>query len=158
MNSKDAFLQLLAVVRTEDDNRESFAAVYTEFSRQVEELYETNHVRWYDLFSVVIIWAAWRRPEVERKHWLGIAQQIQEDQTKKREVDAMVRTIAEAIIEEAQTAHARKTLLVQGRKSFGGVSDSIENAIKNITDLNQLDRMIERILDVKSWDELLETE
>jgi hypothetical protein len=158
MNSRDAFLQLLAVVRAEDEDRQEFEAVYTEFLRQVEELYGTNRVRWYDLLRVVITWASWRRPEPEREHWLDVAQQMQIEQTHKREVEAMVRTIGEAMMEEAQSAYARKTLLFLGRESFGVPSEATEEAIKNIADLGRLDRMLKRIMRVKSWVELLEIE
>jgi hypothetical protein len=157
MNSKDAFLQLLAVVRAENEDREEFEAVYTEFLRQAEELYGTNRVRWYDLLSIVITWATWRRPERERKHWLDVAKQVQVDQTHQREVEAMVRTIGEAMFEEAQIDHAQKILLRQGGKMFGAPTEGTESAIKSIADLDRLDRMIDRVHEVKSWAELLET-
>jgi predicted transposase YdaD len=50
---------------------------------------------------------------------------------------------------------ARKTLLRQGRKKFGPVGDAIETRIIELRDLNQLEALLDRVLDVSTWDELL---
>ncbi len=69
----------------------------------------------------------------------------------------MVRTIGQAMFEEAQISHAQKTLFRQGRTLFSALTEETEAAIKSITDLDRLDRMLDRIHQVKSWAELLET-
>lgn len=65
----------------------------------------------------------------------------------------------QAIIEEGRAKGVAqgmsKTLLRQGRKRFGPPSEATVAAIEAITDLNRLEALSERLLDVSSWDELL---
>ena len=50
---------------------------------------------------------------------------------------------------------AKKLLLVQGRNRFGPPDGTIVAAIDAITDLERLEQLGERLLDVSSWQELL---
>jgi hypothetical protein len=50
---------------------------------------------------------------------------------------------------------AKKTLLRQGRKKFGPPGEKVESEIAALGDLERLHDLIDRILDVSSWDELL---
>jgi predicted transposase YdaD len=50
---------------------------------------------------------------------------------------------------------ARKTLLRQGGKKLGPPDEQISGRIAEITDLDRLHVLLDRILDVSSWDELL---
>ncbi len=64
-------------------------------------------------------------------------------------------------LEEGQalgkTAEARTILLRQGRKRFGPPEEPTVAALEGITDLERLERMSERLLDVAGWQELLAT-
>ncbi len=51
----------------------------------------------------------------------------------------------------------QRILLAQGRKRFGPPSVETEAAICGIVDQQRLERMAERILDAKGWDDLLAT-
>jgi len=44
-----------------------------------------------------------------------------------------------------------------GRKKFGEPDEATRLALVGITDLEQLDRLSERLLEVASWQELLQT-
>jgi len=57
---------------------------------------------------------------------------------------------AEGAVEEA-----RQVLLRHGRKKFGPTDERVEATIATIGDLDRLHDLIDRILDVSSWDELL---
>src|SRR5262249_26536635 len=50
---------------------------------------------------------------------------------------------------------ARKILLRQGRKRFGPISNQNSAAIAAITDVDELEDLCERVLDVSTWEELL---
>ncbi len=50
---------------------------------------------------------------------------------------------------------ARKTLLRQGRKKLGPPSEAIEARINVLVDLDRLNDLLDRVLDVATWDELL---
>ncbi len=54
--------------------------------------------------------------------------------------------------------NARQEDLIQlGRRRFGPPSRETEAAIRSITDADRLWRMIEGLLDVSNWEELLAT-
>jgi predicted transposase YdaD len=57
---------------------------------------------------------------------------------------------AEGKVEEAQ-----RILLRQGRKRFGQAKAGIRAKIETITDLDQLERLAERILEATSWNDLI---
>jgi predicted transposase YdaD len=56
---------------------------------------------------------------------------------------------------EARVEEAAKLLLRQGSKKFGVPSESQHTALRAITDLAHLEALVDRILDVSTWDELL---
>jgi hypothetical protein len=59
--------------------------------------------------------------------------------------------VAKGAVEEA-----RKFLLRQGRKRFGSPDAQILATLEAISDVNHLESLGERLLDVASWQELLE--
>jgi predicted transposase YdaD len=56
---------------------------------------------------------------------------------------------------EGAVDEARKTLLRLGLKKFGPPDEQISGRIAEITELDRLHALLDRILDVSSWDELL---
>jgi predicted transposase YdaD len=52
---------------------------------------------------------------------------------------------------------ARKMLLLFGRKHLGEPGAAVEAAVQAISDLERLELLAERVTDVKSWQELLQT-
>jgi len=69
---------------------------------------------------------------------------------RKGEAKGRVEGLAEGRIEDA-----REVLLRQGRKKLGPPGESIEAEITALADLDRLHDLIDRILDVSTWDELL---
>ena len=61
-----------------------------------------------------------------------------------------------AILDEGALKHTRQLVLRVGQKKFGPASDDVVTAVNGIEDLERLDRLQERILDVSSWQELLQ--
>jgi len=57
--------------------------------------------------------------------------------------------------EEGMARGMQNSLLRQGSKRFGPVSDAIEERVRSIQDLGPLESLTDRILEVHSWDELL---
>jgi predicted transposase YdaD len=56
---------------------------------------------------------------------------------------------------EGRIEEAKRLLLRQGRKRFGPPKAAIKSKIEVIADLAQLEHLSDRILDAKSWDELI---
>ncbi len=67
----------------------------------------------------------------------------------------------QAIVEEGEikgTVRARQDDILQlGRRRFGSTSPNTEAALRGITDPERLTRLVDALLDVSSWDELLAT-
>ncbi len=64
-----------------------------------------------------------------------------------------------AIIDEGREANAKSVILRQGQKRYGPPDESITAKLEGITDLDRLDRLIDRLFDATapSWQELLDT-
>jgi predicted transposase YdaD len=62
----------------------------------------------------------------------------------------------QAILDEGRMDSLQNTLLRQGRKRFGEPDDAVQQAVRAITDLEQLARLTEDLLDVATWQELLD--
>jgi predicted transposase YdaD len=58
---------------------------------------------------------------------------------------------------EGRAQEARRILLRQGRKQFGAPDAAVQAALEAITDLDRLERMSERLLEVRTWQDLLAT-
>jgi predicted transposase YdaD len=56
---------------------------------------------------------------------------------------------------EGEVEEARKTLLRLGHKRLGPLDQSLEGRIAAIGDLDRLDDLIDRLLEVATWEELL---
>ncbi len=59
------------------------------------------------------------------------------------------------ILAEGAVAEARKNLLCLGRKRFGSPPPAVVSTLEAIMDLDRLESLIERVLDVTTWDALL---
>jgi predicted transposase YdaD len=57
--------------------------------------------------------------------------------------------------EDGALREARKILLRQGHRKFGAPSPEVEATIQAIADLDRLERMSDRLLDVTTWTDLL---
>jgi len=62
----------------------------------------------------------------------------------------------QAILDEGRMDHAHTVVLRLGQKKFGPAPDDVVTAVTGIEDLERLARLEERILDVSSWQELLQ--
>ena len=56
---------------------------------------------------------------------------------------------------EGRIQEAQGMLLRQGRKRFGPPSEGVERTIEAIGNLERLEALDERLLDVATWDDLL---
>lgn len=61
------------------------------------------------------------------------------------------------ILEQGGAKEAHKFLLRLGRKKFGEADENVRMMVESITDIERIERMGERVLDVASWQELLQT-
>ena len=62
-----------------------------------------------------------------------------------------------AILEEGEEVNAKKVILRLGAKRFGTADATIAARLETITGLARLDRIVDRLLDATSWQDLLDT-
>ena len=59
-------------------------------------------------------------------------------------------------VAEGQAKEARRLLLHLGRQRFGEPSQQIVAAVSEVNDVDRLERLTDRLLQVNSWQELLD--
>jgi hypothetical protein len=160
LQTAEAWLQALAVVRVEAAESAAFASVFLEALRRLEALHSTEPARWYDLIRLVLTWAAWRRPEEEKAPLLAAASASQTDQGRQREVQAVGRTIAQSYFEEGraegEVKALQRTLLRLGRQRFGEPGAAVTATVEAIHDRERLERLTDGLLQVSTWQELFD--
>ncbi|HZV07631.1 MAG TPA: hypothetical protein VE999_21270 [Gemmataceae bacterium] len=66
-------------------------------------------------------------------------------------------TAYQAILDEGRAEEARRLLLRLGRKHLGNPDAAVEVTVRAITDVERLELLAERVTDVASWQDLLQT-
>lgn len=61
------------------------------------------------------------------------------------------------IVDEGCEKQIKKDLLRLGAKRFGQPDDVVQARLNAITDLERLDRQVDRLLEASSWQDLLDT-
>jgi hypothetical protein len=62
-----------------------------------------------------------------------------------------------AILDEGREKQVKQDILRLGNRRFGSGSPADESALHAITDLQRLERLLDRILDASNWHDLLDT-
>lgn len=62
-----------------------------------------------------------------------------------------------AILDEGRIDEARKMILQLGKKRLGTPDASVAITLQGVDDLERLERLLGRLLEVKNWQELLDT-
>ncbi len=162
LHTHEAFLQALAIFKADDAELVEAERLFRGIYREIDPLHETSRVRWQDLLGLLLGWAHNRRPGNERKAWHDLAIGLQTNAERRREIESMGMTIAQSIRQEGRNEGliegTQASLLRFGRKRFGQPDEATMTAIHAIADLDRLERMTDRIDDVKTWSELLTTQ
>ena len=160
LNSNDAFLQVLAVIRSEEAEQAEFEQVFRDAILRLEALHGKDNVRWYDLMRMLMTWATWRRPVNERKDWWEMAETIQADVSRQNEIREIRRTLGHVIFDEGKVEGKvegkaegkvegfRELIVRLGKKRFGEMTAEAEVRLNAISDLDHLQRIFDRSLEV----------
>jgi hypothetical protein len=155
LHSGDAFVQVLALLRVEEQEQPEAVRAFREAMQQLGALHDTNIVRWQDMLRLIFSWSQHRRPKPEAPFWSQLAVEVQADEQRKQEIRAMQGTMVEEWLLQGQGEALRNVLLRQGRKKFGEPDAATLQMIQAITDVGRLERMSDAVLDANSWNELL---
>ena len=174
-----AFLQALAILKANDSELAEAQRRFQMVMHQIEPLHDKGRVRWQDLLRFLLGWAHYRRPIKERPEWHGLADQLHFDADRLREIRQMGLTIAQGIFQEGwqegqkegrqegkqegrqegfldgALLRARKHLRSAAQPRLGAPAESVSASIEKLSDLDRIDRMIDRIEAAASWEDLL---
>src|SRR5437899_2425407 len=81
------WLQMMAVLRAEDEAPATFEEVFRKSIALLKELQGKDEVRWYDLMRIILTWAAWRRPRHEWAALQTVASASESDTARKMELE-----------------------------------------------------------------------
>ncbi len=167
LHSGEAWLQLLAVIRSQEADAANFVRVFGEVFGRVQNLHGEDHPRWYDLLRAVWAWGHWRRPPAERAGLAAAAEASQTDLSRRQEVQVMANTIAEALLEEGMAKgreegmakgallEARELLRGLLEERFGALPEALRQRIEGATDLARLRAACRQSLHLTKVDELV---
>lgn len=168
------FLQMLTILKADGQEFAAAIEIFTAVFRRLDELHDTRSTRWADAVKFLMGWAHHKRPTHERKQWHESACNMQATAERRREIEHMGETIAQAIYKEGRQegltvgrqegltegrqrllTFARQVVLKQGKPLFGQPSPTIQLRIDTNDNDEQLARWIDQLTSVKSWDELI---
>jgi hypothetical protein len=169
LNGEAAFLKALSILKADDAELAEAQQLFRAVFRQIDPLHEARRPRWENLLRFLLGWAHFKRPKAERPAWQQTATGLITDADRRRETATMGQTIAEAIFEEGEIKgrqeglhdgacrHAREAIVRVVRKRLGVPNQAVREALDKITDLDRLDRMLDRHDEAVSWTDLIET-
>jgi hypothetical protein len=163
--SAAAWLQALAVVRTERAESEPFRAVLAQVLLRVLEEQGRNRVRGYDLLVFVLSWVLRRRPRTENAELRAFLDETIKDEALKREVIEVTETLGQTWEEltverernaerNAELRHGRRILRDLLSDRFTAVPEELVRRIEACTDLQLLNVATRQVYRIGSLDEL----
>jgi hypothetical protein len=168
------WLQALAVIRAEGEERDEFFRVMGQAVEHLRGLADREKVRWDGLIWFILAWAMHRRPPEERKALITLARSAQLDVRLQKEVQTMGETIAQHLEkkgeekgrqegrkegrkegrQEGALLASQKILLSLLRDRFGRVPKAVQQQIQAATEPERLQACILQATKIQSLDEL----
>jgi hypothetical protein len=143
-----AFGLLLRLVQQRRLRRDVFEQTLRQVVRALEvQLAESDRARWLELLSSLSALIYYEREEPEREPMRRLVEDSVQEDPHRREVFAMGRTIAEALMAEGAAREAvrtrQKTLLRLLRVKFRRIPEGTVRRVKKTTDVAQLDAWLD---------------
>jgi hypothetical protein len=167
LTNEDALMQVLAVVRCTEEEKQEALRAFREMVQKLDPLATTAHSRWQDLINFALGWVLNKRSVTEKNDWINVCDTVKVETARKQELKQMSKTIAQAEFEEGhkeglkegQIEQTRGLLVKCGRRRLGEIPPAVVASLKQINDLERLDRLFDQLLDsdsaIQSWDDLL---
>jgi len=156
------WLQTLAVIRVDGEDRAEFFRVMGQAVEHLRGLAGHEKVRWHGLLWFLLAWAMHRRPSEEHEALITLCRSAQLDVRLQTEVQTMSETIAQHLEkkgekkgrQEGQLQALRDTLVRLLRQRFGRLPADLRRQIKAMTDVKRLQACLDQVLRIQSLDEL----
>ena len=157
LQTGEAWLQALAVIRPRMSRRRRFGPVFTEAVARLKAAWP-YHVRWYDLMRIVLTWMWWRRPRAEHAQLEAATEASLPETAFKQEIQTMNRklgkTVPEIAMEEGQLLARRETLRTLLEDRFGQLPEALIQRIEATTDFDRLRNAIRQVYRVQGIEEI----
>jgi len=165
LQSAREWLNMMAVIRVQDDTAENFAEVFAAALRQLQGLADVDKVRWTELTRIVMTWASWHRPPQESANLDATIQRVIADAQRAQEIRAMKQTIARGWVEEGieegiergTLKTLRESIVRIGSRKCGTPTQEVTERLNNTQDVPRLERWLDISFTAVAWSEILET-
>jgi hypothetical protein len=174
LESQEDWLHALAVIRAQDEEGPRFQDIYGQAYVRIRSLGEQNLVRWDQLARMIYHWGHHCRPESEREALRTIAEASQTNPARRREIQQMGQTIAEALRTEGlnqgraeglnqgrtegrtegQIIGARTILRTLLEEKFGTLPDELLHRMETATDLSRLQHATRQAVRLEKLEDL----
>ena len=168
--------KMLAVMRAGASSVEEFERVFVAALRELEALAGTDRIRWLELVRAVLMWMIRMRPREERPRLTKLAVESQNQQEDRLEMETMYETIYDAAVKQGldlgrkegldlgrkegldlgQVAALRANILRCVEKRLGVCPEEFRSGVLQLQDLPTLEGLFDRVLDLKTTEELAE--
>jgi hypothetical protein len=158
LNAAGEFMQTLAIVRVDHENRETYRTVYVDALRRLEPLSDRDKMRWRDLVMFLLSWGGQRRTKDEFQDLLDAATASQSDVAHRKEMNAMSSTAgqtwAQAMKEEGALRNCREILRAILEDQFGPLPDALVRRIEAASDLDRLKASVRQAARIAKLEDL----
>ncbi len=144
--------QMLAAVQAADSDEAAFESTFPDAMRRLSGLAERDPVRWQELVWMAMSYAWSRRPARDRERILEVTRQA--NPARQKEVENMVKTVMEDLLEQGELRGHRKILRQLLAERFGALPPAVQQQIDQATDLDKMSSAIRQAFLIKSLDEL----
>jgi putative YhgA-like transposase len=158
LSSASAWLQALAIVRTEGEELATFETAFRQVCESLDRLKSSQRMRALDLLWFVLSWGMKRRPGGERQHLQEIARDSASEPAAREEVERMSKVLGETWEEEVSRRTnqmtLRKVIRMILERRVGPLPQSLADKLAACQEVDRLTELTSEALDVSSLDEL----
>ncbi len=166
LDSGEAWLQMMAVLRVDDADTAAFRSVYMEALRRLESTDDSDRPRWEELIRVILTWGQQRRPRDEGDDLKTVAAAVHNNAERQRRVLTMGQTIADTLYDEGvqkgiekgigkgELSRTRLFLRLLLEEHFGVLSPALIQKIDSSEDEARLMKAALKVSRMTSIDEL----
>jgi len=141
------WMQLMAVLRVEDEERAEFERVLTAVNRRLGPIADTQNARWSQLIRAIYAYSLFKRPASEHPRIKAIMER--ENPARVEEVRTMEKTIAQAMEERGELREARRALLRLLRSRLrGDCPEELLRQIEASVNVKELQNAFDRAVDL----------
>jgi hypothetical protein len=154
LDSHEDWLQPMAAIRAQDEEGPRFLDICERAYVHLRSLGEQDRVRWDQLTRMIRYWGVHCRPNSEQQALHEVAEASQTDSARRREIQQMGQTIAEAMEARGAIKESRNNLRALLESKFGTLPEPLIQQLDGTDDLAKLRAAFQRALSIDKLDDL----